>query len=113
MLALGGSIQMCISGAIFAEYEEVLRRPKFARDAETIAATLSTIRARSLWVKPEQVIDACSDANDNRFLECAEAAQADFIITGNARHFPVSWANTRIVLARDFLDFMTSPDSLH
>jgi putative PIN family toxin of toxin-antitoxin system len=31
VLAIGGSIQMCISGSIYAEYEEVISRPRFQR----------------------------------------------------------------------------------
>jgi putative PIN family toxin of toxin-antitoxin system len=40
LLALSGSIQMCVSGDIYAEYEEVISRPRFQRDHETIDATL-------------------------------------------------------------------------
>ena len=45
---------------------------------------------------------------DNRFLECAEAAAADFLVTGNTRHFPKSWKTTKIVNARQFLDVLAS-----
>jgi predicted nucleic acid-binding protein len=38
------------------------------------------------------------------FLECAEAAAADYLITGNQRHFPAaSWGHLKIVTAREFL----------
>jgi predicted nucleic acid-binding protein len=40
---------------------------------------------------------------DNRFLECAESAGADFLVTGNRRHFPKVWKTARIVNAREFL----------
>ena len=40
---------------------------------------------------------------DNRFLECAEAAQADFLVTGNKRHFPKQWKATKVVNARELL----------
>ncbi|MBV9037914.1 MAG: hypothetical protein JO182_25715 [Acidobacteriaceae bacterium] len=43
---------------------------------------------------------------DNRFLECVEAAQADFLITGNKRHFPAEWEGTRIVNAREFFSII-------
>lgn len=52
LLAIGGSIQLCISGNVYAEYEEVIRRPRLRRDESVIAATLQTIRERSVWVKP-------------------------------------------------------------
>jgi predicted nucleic acid-binding protein len=36
VLALSGSIQMFVSGSIYAEYEEVISRPRFQLDQETI-----------------------------------------------------------------------------
>ncbi len=54
-------------------------------------------------VTPKRSVTASSDDEDNRLLECAEAAQADLRVTGNPRHFPASLENTRIVTARDFL----------
>jgi predicted nucleic acid-binding protein len=46
----------------------------------------------------------CSDPADNIFLERAQAADAQFLVTGNGRHFPPSWANAQVVSARIFLD---------
>jgi predicted nucleic acid-binding protein len=61
---------------VLAEYEDVIRRPRFTRDATVIERTLQATHA-----------DACSDPGDNMFLECAEAAHADYLATGNQRHF--------------------------
>jgi predicted nucleic acid-binding protein len=33
-------------------------------------------------------LPVCSDPDDNCFLECAEAARAEYLITGNTKHFP-------------------------
>jgi len=38
VLAISGSVQLCLSGEVYAEYEEVISRPRFQRDGETIAA---------------------------------------------------------------------------
>jgi len=39
------------------------------------------------------------------FLECAVEAKADFLITGNKKHFPFkSFHHTRIVSPREFID---------
>ena len=102
--ALGGSIQMCVTGNIYAEYEEVISRPRFQRSKEIIATTLEAIRDKGVWVRPQQTIQECSDPDDNIFLECAEAANADYLVTGNLKHFPAKWAGTRIVPPRWFLD---------
>lgn len=104
VLALAGSIRMCISAPIFAEYEEVIRRPRFGRKPEQIEAALGAVRDSSLWVRPMQRIRACSDPDDNVFLECAAAAEAHFLISGNLRHFPSEWDRVRIVTARQFLE---------
>src|SRR5580704_11449355 len=83
MLALSGSIQLCVSGSVYAEYEEVIRRPRL-RIAETvITSTLDTIREKGTWVRPAETIRVCYDPDDDIFLECAAAAQADYLVTGN------------------------------
>jgi predicted nucleic acid-binding protein len=51
---------------------------------------------------------AASDPDDNRFLECAEAARAHYLVTGNIRHFPEVWEETRIVTPREFIDVWTA-----
>lgn len=43
---------------------------------------------------------ACpNDPDDIIFLQCAQAAIADYLVTGNTRHFPENWKKTRIVRA--------------
>ena len=92
------------SAEIFAEYEEVIRRPRFKRSEREIVDALQAIREKALWLKPSQKVRACSDPDDDAFLECAEAADAHFVVTGNLKHFPPSWGNTKVVTARQFLD---------
>jgi putative PIN family toxin of toxin-antitoxin system len=111
MLALGGSIQLCVSGSVYAEYEEVIRRPRFQRSEDIIAGTLQAIREKGIWVRPTERVTACPDPDDDIFLECAVAAKADYIVTGNLKHFPVSWAGSRIVTPRWLLDNITAEKS--
>ena len=97
-------MQLCVSGEVFTEYEEVIRRPRFNRSESEIEATLLAIRERGFWVRPAEKVRACADPDDNIFLECTLAARARYLVTGNARHFPSVWACTQIVTARQFLD---------
>jgi predicted nucleic acid-binding protein len=39
-----------------------------------------------------------SDPDDNMFLECAQAAKADYLITGNTGHFPERWKYTELIV---------------
>jgi putative PIN family toxin of toxin-antitoxin system len=65
LLALNGPTRLCITGSIYAEYEEVIRRPRVQRSPELIAGTLQAIREASLWVRPKQPVNACSDPDDD------------------------------------------------
>jgi len=59
---------------------------------------------RSRTVNLIMTKSAATDPDDNCFLECAEAAGADYLITGNKRHFLARWKNSKIVNTREFLD---------
>ena len=106
MLALSGKVQLCVSGAVFAEYDEVIRRPHLRRPPDVIEGTLQLIRKQGHWVKPKVSVDECSDPDDNIFLECAEAAKADYLVTGNQRHFPGRWKKTRVIGARELIELL-------
>jgi putative PIN family toxin of toxin-antitoxin system len=100
-LAIGGEIQACVSEPILAEYEDVLRRARLAIHPDKVAVALARIRAAASLVQP---LAAALDPDDNVFLECAEAARADYLVTGNRRHFPDRWRETWIVTPRQFMD---------
>lgn len=106
LLALSGKIKLCVSQPILAEYEGVLRREKFSLDLNCVARSLEKIRAVSRRVRPQRTLSVCPDPDDNRFPECAEAAGADYLITGNKRHFPKQWGKTKVVNAREFLEII-------
>lgn len=106
LLALGDIVQMCVSGGIFAEYEEVIRRPRLRRTEETILSALETIRTKAQWVRPSEPVRACSDPDDDVFLECSQASGAAYLVTGNVRDFPLRWVGTEVVTPRHFLEIV-------
>lgn len=108
LLALDRSIQMCVSGEIYAEYEEVIRRPRFRMSDYTIESFLRSVREHGLWVRPTARIQACADPDDDIFLECAQSAAAAYLITGNTKDFPPAWPPTEIVTPRYFVDLWAS-----
>ena len=103
-LALNQQVRFHVSAPILAEYEQVLRYPRLKFLPADISRFLQKVRRTSSLVKPPQTVTACRHEPDNRFLECAEAAKADYLITGNTKHFPNQWKTTRIVNARTFLE---------
>lgn len=105
LMAMGGVIQLCISGGVYAEYEEVIRRPRFRLREDVIASALYSIREKGVWVRPTVAVHACLDEDDDIFLECAQASEAAYLVTGNTKHFPDFWYATRIVTPRAFLEY--------
>ncbi|ETX00435.1 MAG: hypothetical protein ETSY1_11195 [Candidatus Entotheonella factor] len=97
-LAMTGVVQLCLSPAIRAEYDEVIRRPRFAFPEEIVERFMEELTTSALIVEPVTRITVSSDDPDNRFLECALAASADYLVTGNLRHFPtLEFEGVRIV----------------
>lgn len=103
-LARRGFLELCVSGPVYAEYEEVLQRPRFQRVATSIDPVLRFVRECGLWVRPAEDLRVCSDPDDDMFLECAQEARASWLETGNVRDFPAVWQDTRIVTPRNFLE---------
>jgi uncharacterized protein len=103
-LALSGTLTACVSPAVLAEYRDVLLRPKFAGFRGLAIQTLNEFERTAVLVNPTEPVSASTDEDDNRFLECAAAAKAEFLVTGNLRHYPDSWGVTKIVNGSRFFE---------
>lgn len=44
--------------------------------------------------------------DDSKLLECADAAGADYLVTGNQRHYPRFWKKTKVITPREFIDIV-------
>jgi len=109
-LAIAKKIRMFVSAAVLAEYEEVLHRPRLKFDHKRIEASLAEIRDTAELVQPARGIQEIKrDEPDNRFLECADAAGAEYIVTGNTKHFPQVFENIKIVTPQQFLELVVPP----
>jgi putative PIN family toxin of toxin-antitoxin system len=107
-LALNGKVTLFVSEAILAEYEEVLQRPRFRLADSHVRLALVRIREAAIVVTPLMPVSAAYDPADNIFLECAEAAEADYLVTGNVKHFPAVWAGTQIISPRQLFEIFGS-----
>lgn len=105
-LSLARKLQLFVSQPILDEYEGVLRRPKFAIQPKQINRSLRMLRSVARTVRPMRELDITRDPADNRFLECADAAKADYLVTGNKRHYPKQWRQTLVVSARELLEWV-------
>jgi putative PIN family toxin of toxin-antitoxin system len=88
LLALRGVIALFVTPQVLAEYQRVLYKPKLKFNPRRVEAVLLDIGAASRLLHPADVLTAASHEPDNRFLECVQSARADYLVTGNKRHFP-------------------------
>jgi putative PIN family toxin of toxin-antitoxin system len=106
LLAITKPGRLYISTPVLEEYAEVLTRPELSIRKGLRLQLLQLIRNRGHLVTPSRHIEVTSDPDDNIFVECADAARADFLITGNRKHFPAFWKNTKIVAPREFVSLV-------
>jgi putative PIN family toxin of toxin-antitoxin system len=107
VLALGraGLIEVYVSPAILDEVGGVLAR-KFGWSAPRIREAKQVIGSFTVLVHPTEPVHLVrEDEADNRILECALAAGADTIITGDHHLLQLGRSfSTRITTPRQFLD---------
>ena len=104
LLALRGDMTLFVSPPILAEYQRVLYKPKLKFDPRRVEAILRDIGSASRLVHPSRTLSDAKHEPDNRFLECTQAGHADYLVTGNKRHFPKDWEPAKIVNAREFIE---------
>ena len=81
-----GHFVLCLSDEIVAEYLEVLARFGHAKqEAQEFLAMVSEGERVAFVTPRERIREIVADPDDNRFLECAMAAEAEIIVSGD-RH---------------------------
>ena len=107
-LALEAKVRLFVSPALLNEYQGVLKRPRFKLHQEDIMELMDKINEKAVIITPTQKLDVFDDEPDNRILECAAKAKADFIVTGNTRHFFLKeFRGCKIVTPREFTNQIT------
>jgi putative PIN family toxin of toxin-antitoxin system len=106
LLAITRPARLYVSTAILAEYREVLARAELKIRKGLRLQLLQLIASRSHEVKPGRTLQIARDPDDNKFLECADAARADYLVTGNQRHFPAFWKKTKVITSREFISIV-------
>ncbi len=79
---------------------------KFNWTQQEVKMFLPQLWERCVIIKPTVRLKVCSDPDDNHVLDCAVAAQADFLVTGNAKHFPKSYKTIKVISPRQFLELL-------
>src|SRR6266513_3976773 len=106
VLALTKPAHFYVSRPILEEYADVLSRQELGIRKGMRRQLLQLIKNHSHIVKPSRRLEVAGDPDDDMFLECADAARADYLITGNQRHFPKYWKRTKVIAPREFISMI-------
>jgi putative PIN family toxin of toxin-antitoxin system len=103
LLAITKPARLYVSRSILEEYSEVLARPELKIRRGLRLQLLQLIKNHSYTVAPTRQLEVTGDPDDNIFLERADAAKADYLVTGNQKHFPRFWKKTKVITTREFI----------
>jgi uncharacterized protein len=97
--ALAGSVKCFTSLPILDEVREVLQRAKFGLSPDQALSLIEELHDLCTVVTPnERVRAVTADADDNAVLECALAANADLVVSGDSHLLDLQeWRRIRIV----------------
>ena len=87
-LLLAGTLTAVMDDRIFAEYREVLRRPRFEFDKEKVEFVLDYFNAEGDFVSACLLNVDIPDKDDLMFVEVAATPPKSAIVTGNRKDFP-------------------------
>ena len=102
-----------VSKDIIFEISKVLLYPKIAEILRKTGINekeiLRALQANSIMVKPKVKLHVIEkDVEDNKILECALAAGADIIVSGDKHLLKLGkFRKTRILTPREFFDYIT------
>ena len=103
---LDGKISLCVNTDILEEYDEILSRkatPEIARNIVEAIANLRTTTFQNTYVHFELLP---ADSDDNKFVDCAVASDAEYIVT-NDKHFnplkQIPWPKIEIIKIAEFI----------
>ena len=108
--AEGGTLIIYTSLEIMAEIHRVLNYPKFEQYIDKQKASSGELFAKiaSLCtiIQVDQIVKSvCSDADDEKFLSCALAANVEVLVSGDRHLLDLKqYKSVRIVTAREFYE---------
>jgi putative PIN family toxin of toxin-antitoxin system len=107
--AIDGDFDLCTSVAILTELARKLDE-KFAWEKEKIAQLITSISKLGAVFKTTPWLQVLSDDPDNRILECALKAVADFVVTGDKHLLTLkNYEHFEIIPLSAFLTILNRP----
>jgi putative PIN family toxin of toxin-antitoxin system len=103
VLAVTKPARFYVSRPILVEYTDVLARPELSIRKGVRQQLLQLIKNHGHIVAPSRPLEVAGDTDDNMFIECADAPQADYLVADKQKHSPRFWKKTKIITTREFI----------
>lgn len=108
-MVASGYLTLCVDFRILFEYKDVLKRPRLKIDNKLIDSIMKYIESTSEIHGTVPLRESLPDPDDCQFLEVAISSKAEYLITGNLKHFPANLrCGVNVLSPRDFLDALRS-----
>ena len=104
-LILNGNVKMLYDNRIIFEYYDVLSRNEFGFPKETVNDMLGYFKHNGEFVNAIFLKRKFIDETDKKFYEVFKFGKADYLITGNIKHFPKEDA---VIISKDFIQINAS-----
>ena len=99
-LILNGNIKIVYDNRIIFEYVEVLSRKEFGFSEEIVNDMIDYFKHDGEFINAEYEKIKFSDETDKKFYEVYKSGKAQYLITGNIKHFPKKNA---LVIPKNFI----------
>jgi putative PIN family toxin of toxin-antitoxin system len=100
-LMLTGKIKILYDTRIVYEYIEVLSKKKFGFNMEIINGMIDYFRNNGEYINAEPLKIKFTDETDKKFYEVYKTGKAQYLVTGNLKHYP---NEKSIVTPRKFME---------
>jgi uncharacterized protein len=101
-LILNVEVILFYDDRIIGEYRSVLKRDKFNLDHDDVDTVVNYLEEIGLRVDARPLDVMTGDPDDVMFYEVLESSRADYLITGNTKHF-AGIRDKRIVTPAEFM----------
>ena len=99
-LVLNGKIKLLYDNRIIFEYFEVISRKEFGFNLEIVNDMIDFFKHEGDYINADHLNVKFHDESDKKFYEVYKTGQAQFLITGNKKHYP---ADNSIIIQKEFL----------
>ena len=100
-------VSLCFDERIVSEYRDVLTRAEVSFDRDVVEELVGFLESAGSPTLAAPLAVDLPDSWDQMFIEVAVSSRADYLVTGNLKHFPEkARTGVRVVSPREFLDVL-------